>query len=82
MPWDETQQYIRSGHKTSDDFDPQTLKLITLNQDEGIHAITEKVWGQQTTEVVSYLFSKEKNWTQQKAQDWFTNHEKKATKQL
>jgi hypothetical protein len=44
VPWDETQKYIRSAHKASEDFDPQTLQIITLNQEKGIQAITGKLW--------------------------------------
>ena len=78
MPWDQTQNIIRSGHRNPENFDPETLKTITLNEQEGIQAITAKPWKKQTTEIVSYLFSKEKNWTTEKAQQWFNNHEKKA----
>jgi len=66
LPWDQTQTFIRSGHRTPEDFDPETLKTITLSQKEGIQAITGKPWNQQSTEIVSYLFSKEKGWTTEK----------------
>jgi hypothetical protein len=78
LPWDQTEKYIRSGHRKPEDFDPETLKTITLSQEEGIKAITAKPWNSQSTEVVSYLFSKEKGWTIEKAQQWFNEHEKRA----
>ncbi|MCW4016821.1 MAG: hypothetical protein NWF06_10660 [Candidatus Bathyarchaeota archaeon] len=78
MPWDQTQTVIRSGHNNPEDFDPETLKTITLNQEEGIQAITAKQWNKEATEVVSYLFNKEKGWTTEKAQEWFNEHEKQA----
>jgi len=78
LPWDQTQNYIRSGHRNPEDFDPETLKTITLSEEEGIQAIIAKPWNKQSTEVISYLFSKEKNWTIEKAQEWFREHEKKA----
>ena len=78
MPWDQTQTIIRSGHRNPEDFDPQTLKTITLSEEEGIQAITGKAWNNESTEVVSYLFNKEKGWTVEKAQEWFKEHEKKA----
>ena len=78
MPWDQTQNFIRSGHKKPEDFDPETLKTVTLSEEEGIQAITAKPWDKQSTEVVSYLFSKEKGWTTEKAQQWFKEHEQKA----
>jgi hypothetical protein len=55
--------FIRSGHRNPEDFNPETLKTITLSQEEGIQTITGKPWNQQSTEIVSYLFSKEKSWT-------------------
>ena len=78
LPWDQTQTIIRSGHRNPEDFDPQTLKTITLSEEEGIQAITGKAWNNESTEVVSYLFNKEKGWTVEKAQEWFKEHEKKA----
>ena len=78
MPWDQTQTIIRSGHRNPEDFDPETLKTITLSEEEGIQAIIAKPWNKTTTEVISYLFSKEKNWTTEKAKEWFKEHEKKA----
>ena len=78
LPWDQTQDYIRSGHRNPEDFDPETLKTITLSEEEGIQAIIAKPWNKQSTEIVSYLFSKEKGWTTEKAQHWFREHEKKA----
>ena len=78
MPWDQTQNFIRSGHKKPEDYDPETLKTITLSEEEGIQAITAKPWNKQSTEIVSYLFSKEKGWTTEKAQQWFKEHEQKA----
>jgi hypothetical protein len=78
LPWDQTQNYIRSGHRNPEDFNPETLKTITLSEEEGIQAVIGKPWNKQSTEVVSYLFSKEKGWTTEKAQEWFKEHEQKA----
>ncbi len=78
LPWDQTQTIIRSGHRNPEDFNLQTLKTITLSEEEGIPAITAKPLNKESTEVVSYLFSKEKGWTVENAQEWFNEHEKKA----
>jgi hypothetical protein len=78
LPWDQTQNFIRSGHRKPEEFDPETLKTITFSEEEGIQAIIAKPWNKQSTEVVSYLFSKEKGWTTEKAQEWFKEHEKEA----
>ncbi|PVX24519.1 MAG: hypothetical protein CW691_07325 [Candidatus Bathyarchaeum sp.] len=78
MPWEQTQKFIRSGHTNPEDFDSETFKTITLNEEEGIQAITGKPLDKEATEIVTYLFSKEKSWTIQKAQEWLKEHEKKA----
>jgi hypothetical protein len=78
LPWDQTQKYVRSGHNNPEDFDPETLKTITLNEEEEIKAITGKPWNKQSTETITYLFSIEKGWTKEKAQQWLSQHEKKA----
>jgi hypothetical protein len=78
LSWDQTENYIRSGHRNPDDLDPETLKTITLSEEEGIKAITAKPWSSQSTEVVSYLFSRQKGWTTEKAKEWFRQHENRA----
>jgi hypothetical protein len=78
LPWEQTQTHIHSGHKNPEDFDPKTVKTVTLNQEEGIKAITGNPKNSQTTQVISYIFSKEKGWTIQKAQEWFEEHQKKG----
>jgi hypothetical protein len=74
MPWENTEKYIRSGHRDAADFQQDTLKTITLNEKEGIKAVVGKPKGKDTMEVVSYLFEKAKGWTLEKAKAWFKNH--------
>jgi len=50
LPWDHTQTIMRSEHRNPEDFDPQTLKKVTLNKEEGIKAITTKQWNKTSTE--------------------------------
>ena len=78
MPWEDTEDFIRSGHRNSEDFEPGSLRTITLSEEEGIKAVIGKPKGKKTTEVVSYLFSKEKGWTLEKAKEWFREHQEKA----
>jgi hypothetical protein len=63
MPWEETDKTIRSGHRSPEDFQAETLKTISLNPQEGIDAIVGKPVGKQTMEIECYVFSKEKGWT-------------------
>lgn len=74
MPWENTEHYIRSGHRDVAEFQADTLKTITLSEKEGIKAIVGKPKGKHTMEVVSYLFEKDKGWTMEKAQEWFEKH--------
>jgi len=49
-----------------------------LSEEEGIKAVIGKPKGKKATEVVSYLFSKEKGWTLEKAKEWFKTRQEKA----
>jgi hypothetical protein len=74
MPWVETSKTIQSEHKNPQNFQPQTLKTINLNEAEGIQAVVGKPMGKETQEIQSYLFSKDKGWTLKAAQEWFEKH--------
>jgi ssDNA-binding Zn-finger/Zn-ribbon topoisomerase 1 len=74
MPWEETDQFIRSGHRSPDDFQSDSLRTITISEEEGIKAVIGKPKGKDTTEVQSYLFAKDKDWTVDKAKAWFEQH--------
>lgn len=73
MPWEVTEEYIRSGHRSTSEFQEGSLRTITLSEEEGIKAVIGKPKGQDTTEVQSYLFDKTK-WTLEKAKAWFKEH--------
>jgi hypothetical protein len=76
LPWETTDQYIRSGHRNPDEFKPESLRTITLNENEGIKAVIGKPKGKDTMEVQSYLFELSKGWTLDKAKAWFEQHHK------
>ena len=71
-PWEETEDYIRSGHKEPG----ETCRTITLSEEQGIKAITCK-YGEKW-DIQSYLFSKAKGWTKEKAKAWFESHKDSA----
>jgi len=77
LPWEETQDFIRSGHRNQEEFEPDSLRTVTLSEEEGIKAVIGKPKGKKTTEVVSYLFKKEKGWTLEKAKKWFKQRQEK-----
>jgi len=79
-PWEETEQYIRSGHRSPSDFDPDSLRTIDLSASEGIKAIVGcpqgKFEGGKCSvgmEIQSYLFDIKK-WDMAKAKAWFNAH--------
>lgn len=81
LPWEETEGFIRSGHRNADDFEHDSTRMIWISEKDGIKAVIGKKRGSQTTEVVSYLFMKEKGWTLDKAKRWFEEHESKASRE-
>lgn len=85
MPWEVTEEYIRSGHGDLDKFDKQSLRTMTISEGEGIKAIVGCPKGRFEggkckvgTETVSFLFARSKGWTTEKAKKWFEDHEKKG----
>ncbi|MEM3726011.1 MAG: hypothetical protein QXK98_04005, partial [Candidatus Bathyarchaeia archaeon] len=76
LPWEISDNYIRSGHRSPEEFQPETLRTIMLSEDEGIKAVVGKPKGKHTMEVQSYLFDTAKGWTLEKAKAWFNQHHK------
>ncbi|MEM3731714.1 MAG: hypothetical protein QW667_07290 [Candidatus Bathyarchaeia archaeon] len=74
MPWETTDKYIRSGHRSPDEFQPDSLRTIVISEDEGIKAVVGKPKGKETMEILSFLFDLEKGWTIDKAKAWFEKH--------
>jgi len=81
MPWETSDHYIRSGHRDASDFKPESLRTITISEDEGIKAIAGKPIGKDTMEVQSYLFDVSRGWTIEKAKAWFQKHQEHETSQ-
>lgn len=77
IPWETTDDYIRSGHRDPSDFEQDSLRTITLSEDEGVKAVIGKLKGEDKTTVQSYLFDKDK-WTLDKAKAWFQQHHREA----
>ena len=80
LPWEETDQYIRSGHRSPEDFQPDSFRTITISENESIKAVVGKPKGKETMEVQSYLFDKAKGWTIDKAKAWFEAHKESVIK--
>ena len=78
MPWEITENNIRSGHRSPEEFQKDTLKTITLDEKEGVKAVIGKPKGKDAMEIQSYLFEKDKGWTLEKAKEWFKKHHTKA----
>ncbi len=73
MPWENTEKSITSSHRTPEEFEG-ILKVIPLDEKIGIQAVVGKPKGKNTVEIQSYLFSKDKGWTMDKAKEWFNQH--------
>ncbi len=83
MPWEETDDYVRSGHESPDKYDKDSMRTIEIDAAEGIKAVIGCPKGNFKggkcvvgTEVQSYLFAKEKGWTMTKANAWFEKSKK------
>ena len=84
MPWEETKDYIRSGHKDPADFEKGSLRTITIDKNKGIKAVVGCPKGHFHDErceagmnVQSYLFAKQNGWDMEKAKGWFEAKGKK-----
>ena len=87
MPWDQSEDYIRSGHRDPDSFDKDSFRTIDIDKEKGIKAVVGCPKGQYEggkckvgMEVQSFLFDKSKGWTMDKAKDWFEKHKESETK--
>lgn len=76
MPWEETENYIRSGHRNVNTFDSSTFKTVDIDIERGIKAIVAKPKDGNNFQIVSYLFDKRKGWTIENAKKWFEKYAK------
>lgn len=83
MPWEETKEYMRSGHENQDKYDKDSMRTIDIDEGKGIKAVIGCPKGHFKngkcnvgTEVQSYLFAKDEGWTMTKAKAWFKKSEK------
>lgn len=81
LPWEETEEFIRSGHRDPSEFESDSLRTIWISEKEGIKAVIGKPKGETTTQVVSYLFLKERGWNLEKAKAWFHEHKQKTSQE-
>lgn len=82
---EETEEYIRIPVKDADNYDPDSIRTITISEDEGIKALSACPKGEFEggkcnvgVEIITYLFDKEK-WTEEQAREWIEEHEKAKT---
>ncbi len=76
MPWEVTDNYIRSGHKSVG----SVCRTITISASKGIKAIYCKYSGGKWA-IQSYLFDKAK-WSVEKAKAWFKSHSTSETEPI
>jgi hypothetical protein len=75
-----TENYIRIPVKDPDDYDPDSIRTITISEEKGIKALTGCPKGEYENgkcnvgvEIITFLFDKEK-WTETEAQAWVEEH--------
>ena len=78
MPWEESADFVRSGHRSPDEFEEGSLRTIVISRPRGIKAIVGCPKGHVHDErcaagmyVQSYLFAKQNGWTIERAKEWF-----------
>jgi hypothetical protein len=78
LPWEETDDYVRSGHENPGKYDKDSMRTIDIDAADGIKAVIGCLKGNFKggkcavgTQVQSYLFAKEKGWTMMRAKEWF-----------
>ena len=76
MPWEETGDHIRSGHRDAGSCEKGSFRTITIDEDLGVKAVICKPVGSDSTVTQSFLFAKSKGWTLEKAKEWFNKHER------
>jgi len=76
VPWEETGENIRSGHRDAGSCEKGSFRTITIDEGQGIQAVVCKPHGSDSTVTQSFLFSKAKGWTLEKAKEWFSKHER------
>jgi len=84
MKWEETDDYIRSGHGNPENFDNGSFRTIVIDKSKGIKAIVACPKGHFSggqcnvgVKVQSFLFPKDK-FTKAQAQAWFKTRSNKA----
>lgn len=87
MPWDESENYIRSGHRDTEEFEKNSIRTITISEAQGIKALVGCPKGACKSDrcgvgmqVMSYLFAKDHGWTREKAVVWFEGKGRKGGK--
>jgi hypothetical protein len=75
-PWEETEEFIRSGHKEV----PSEGKCRTMeiSEKDGIKAVICDYGGEHGWLIQSYLFEKGKGWNKSKAHEWYNKHKSDA----
>jgi hypothetical protein len=75
-----TDNYIRIPVRNPDDYDPDSIRTITISEEKGIKALTGCPKGEYEngkcnvgTEIITYLFDKDK-WSEAEAQAWVEEH--------
>jgi len=82
MPWEETDDFIRSGHGDKNKY--STCRTTTFDDKlpKGIKAVYCKRKDNSKWEIQSYLFPKSQGWNMGNAKSWFKSHNKSINKNV
>jgi len=83
LPVETTEDYVRIRQINPIYFDSKSFRTITISEKEGIKAVVGCKRGsfvagrcKTGTRVQVYLFSRDKEWTTEKAKSWVKSHNK------
>lgn len=79
---DITEKFIRIRMKDPGRFQRDSFRTINISVKQGIRAIIGKPVNEKSTEIQSYLFAKDKEWTADKARKWVFDHKKTRSELL
>lgn len=73
---EETENTIRIPIRNKDDFKDDSIRTVTLSEEQGITALIGKLKSGEddSTHIITVIFDKDKGWTMEKAKKWVEDH--------
>lgn len=74
MPIERTENEIRARLRNPGEFQPDSFRIITIDEERGIKAAIARLKGETTTTRQAIRFDIDKGWTVDKAREWLKEH--------